>query len=236
MYLSIVIPAYNEEKRIGTSLIKISSYLKKRYHDFEIIVIDDGSNDDTLNLLTEFSQKIPNLIVLKNESNQGKGFSVKKGVLKSRGEIILFTDADMSTPIEEIDKLIGWLKNGYQISIGSRALPDSEIKRYSAWYRQIMGKTFNGIIRFILNLDYHDTQCGFKCFRNDVALEIFKSIKHCGFSFDVEMLFIAKNQGIKVKEVPVRWYNSPDSKVKIIQDSSIMLWDVLKLRLESFKD
>ncbi len=236
MQLSIVIPAYNEEKRIGTSLTKISGYLKKRYDDFEIIVVDDGSNDMTLNLLSEFSQKIPNFIVLKNEINYGKGFSVKKGVLRSRGEIILFSDADMSTPIEEIDKLIGWLKKGYQMSIGSRALPESKIKRYSAWYRQFMGKAFNRIIRLILNLDYQDTQCGFKCFKRDAAFEIFNSMKLNGFSFDVEILFIAKNLGIKVKEVPVCWYNSPESKVKIVRDSSKMLWDVIKLRFDSFKD
>ena len=230
MYLSVIIPAFNEENRIGSSLTKIYEYLKKRAYDFEIIVVDDGSKDKTLNLLSEYSQNIPNLIVLKNESNVGKGFSVKKGLLKSRGEIILFTDADMSTPIEEIDKLIHWLKNGYQIAIGSRDLPESQVKRHQTWYRELMGKIFNKIIRLILNLDYHDTQCGFKCFRNNAASEIFKSMKLCGFSFDVEMLFIAKHLGIKVKEVPVCWYNSPDTKVKIVRDSLKMLWDILKLR------
>jgi dolichyl-phosphate beta-glucosyltransferase len=236
MYLSIVIPAYNEEDRIGTSLTKIYNFLKKRNYDFEIIVVDDGSKDKTLNLLSEYSQNIPNLIVLKNESNQGKGFSVKKGVLNSKGDIILFTDADLSTPIGELDKLIYWLDEGYPISIGSRDLPESQVNRHQAWYREFMGKIFNRIIRLILNLDYHDTQCGFKCFRNDAALEIFKCLRLCGFSFDVEVLFIAKHLGIKVKEVPVRWYNSPESKVKIIRDSSKMLWDILKLRFNNFKD
>jgi len=236
MYLSIVIPAYNEEDRIGTSLTKIYNFLKKRNYDFEIIVVDDGSKDKTLNLLSEYSQNIPNLIVLKNESNQGKGFSVKKGVLNSKGDIILFTDADLSTPIGELDKLIYWLDEGYPISIGSRDLPESQVNRHQAWYREFMGKIFNRIIRLILNLDYHDTQCGFKCFRNDAALEIFKGLRLCGFSFDVEMLFIAKHRGIKVKEVPIRWHNSPESKVKIVRDSSKMLWDILKLRFNNFKD
>jgi len=236
MYLSIVIPAYNEEGRIGTSLTEIYSFLKKRNYDFEIIVVDDGSKDKTLNLLSEYSQNIPNLIVLKNESNQGKGFSVKKGVLNSKGDIILYTDADLSTPIEELDKLIYWLDEGYLISIGSRDLPESQVNRHQAWYRELMGKIFNRIIRLILNLDYHDTQCGFKCFRSDAALEIFKGLRLCGFSFDVEMLFVAKHRGIKVKEVPVRWYNSPESKVEIIRDSSKMLWDILKLRFNNFKD
>jgi dolichyl-phosphate beta-glucosyltransferase len=236
MYLSIVIPAYNEEGRIGTSLTEIYSFLKKRNYDFEIIVVDDGSKDKTLNLLSEYSQNIPNLIVLKNESNQGKGFSVKKGVLNSKGDIILYTDADLSTPIGELDKLIYWLDEGYPISIGSRDLPESQVNRHQAWYRELMGKIFNRIIRLILNLDYHDTQCGFKCFRNDAALEIFKGLRLCGFSFDVEMLFIAKHRGIKVKEVPIRWHNSPESKVKIVRDSSKMLWDILKLRFNNFKD
>lgn len=231
MYLSVVIPAYNEKRRIGDSLTKIYTYFKKQDYDFEIVVIDDGSDDETLNLLKKYSQKIPNLIILKNESNRGKGFSVKKGVLKSRGDIILFTDADTSTPIEEIDKLISWLKNGYQIAIGSRDLPESQVEIHQRWYRELMGKTFNRIIRIILNLDYYDTQCGFKCFRRDAALEVFQSSKVCGFSFDVEILFIAKQRGIKVKEVPVRWYNSPESKVRLIRDSSRMLWDILKIRL-----
>jgi len=236
MHLSVVIPAYNEESRIGDSLTKIYGYLKKRDHDFEIIVIDDGSKDKTLNLLSEYSQNMPNLIVLKNESNQGKGFSVKKGVLKSKGDIILFTDADLSTPIGELDKLISWLGRGYQISIGSRDLPESQVKRHQVWYRELMGKTFNRIIRLILNLDYYDTQCGFKCFKRDAAVEVFKSLKICGFSFDVEILFIAEKKGIKVKEVPVLWYNSPESKVKIVRDSLKMLRDILKLRFNNFKD
>ena len=236
MHLSIIIPAYNEENRIGNSLRKIFRYLKEQDHDFEIIVIDDGSNDKTLNLLTEYSQEFPNLIVLKNEINYGKGYSVKRGILKSRGDIVLYADADLSTPIEEMEKLLNWLDKGYQISIGSRDLPGSKIKKHQAWYREFMGRAFNKIIRIILDLDFRDTQCGFKCFKRSAALEVFNSMKLDGFSFDVEILFIAKKRGFKVKEVPVTWYDSPESKVKIIRDSSIMLWDVLKLRFDSFKD
>tara|TARA_Y100000294_G_scaffold89767_1_gene83711 strand:- start:4081 stop:4815 length:735 start_codon:yes stop_codon:yes gene_type:complete len=234
MHLSIVIPAYNEEKRIGATLIKISNYLKQQCHDFEIIVVDDGSSDNTLNLLTKYSNNIPNFLVLKNELNCGKGFSIKRGILKSRGDIVLFTDADLSTPIEEMEKLLNWLDKGYQIAIGSRDLPGSKIKKHQAWYREFMGKTFNKIIRLILNLDYCDTQCGFKCFKRDAALEIFNSMKFDGFSFDVEVLFIAKQRGIKVKEVPVSWYNSPESKVKIVKDSLRMLWDILKIRFTEY--
>lgn len=230
MYLSIVIPAYNEENRIGESLRKINDYLKTQNYEYEIIVVDDGSKDRTVEILMEYSNKISHLKILNNNHNQGKGYSVKKGIFKSKGDIILFTDADLSTPIEEIDKLLGCFNKGYHIAIGSRALPDSDIKIYSAWYRQLMGKTFNKIIRLVLNLDYYDTQCGFKCFQRAAALEVFESLQLNGFSFDVEALYIAKQRGLKVKEVPVCWYNSPESKVKLIRDSSRMFWDILKIR------
>lgn len=230
MNLSIVIPAYNEEDRIGKSLTKTNNYLKKRGFDFEIIVVDDGSNDKTLNLLKKYSQNISNLIILKNENNQGKGYSIKKGILESKGDVILFTDADLSTPIEEIDKLIYWLNNGYQIAIGSRALPESQIKIHQAWYRELMGISFNKIIQLVLGLDYCDTQCGFKCFERAAALEVFKDLRSRRFSFDVEVLYIAKLLGIRVKEVPICWYNSAVSKVRLINDPMRMFLDVLQIR------
>ena len=127
-------------------------------------MVDDGSNDKTVDLLKTYSRKITNLVILENEINQGKGYSVRNGILASKGDIVLFTDADFSTPIGEVDKLLHWLENGYQIAIGSRAMPESQIKIYQAWYRQLMGKSFNKFIQLVLNLDYYDTQCGFKCF------------------------------------------------------------------------
>jgi dolichyl-phosphate beta-glucosyltransferase len=235
MYLSVVIPAYNEEKRIGKTLSKTNGYLKKQGYDFEIIVIDDGSDDKTVDLSRTYSNEITNLVVIENKNNQGKGYSVREGVLNSRGEIILFADADFSTPIEEIDKLLHWLENGYQIAIGSRAMPESQIKIYQAWYRKLMGKSFNKIIQLVLNLDYYDTQCGFKCFQRDAALEVFKNLKSCRFSFDVEALYIAKLLGLRVKEVPICWFNSTGSKVRLIRDSSKMFLDVLQIRLSCGK-
>jgi len=235
MYLSVVIPAYNEEQRIGESLTKTDDYLKKQGYDFELIVVDDGSNDKTVDLLKTYSRKITNLVILENEINQGKGYSVRNGILASKGDIVLFTDADFSTPIEEVDKLLHWLENGYQIAIGSRAMPESQIKIYQAWYRQLMGKSFNKIIQLVLNLDYYDTQCGFKCFRRDAALEVFKALKSCRFSFDVEVLYIAKHLGLKVKEVPICWFNSTGSKVRLIRDSLKMFSDVLQIKLSCGK-
>ena len=235
MYLSVVIPAYNEEQRIGESLTKTNDYLKKQGYDFELIVVDDGSNDKTVDLLKTYSRKITNLVILENEINQGKGYSVRNGILASKGDIVLFTDADFSTPIGEVDKLLHWLENGYQIAIGSRAMPESQIKIYQAWYRQLMGKSFNKFIQLVLNLDYYDTQCGFKCFQRDAALEVFKALKSCRFSFDVEVLYIAKHLGLKVKEVPICWYNSAGSKVRLIRDSSKMFLDVLQIRFGHVK-
>ena len=235
MYLSVVIPAYNEEQRIGESLTKIDDYLKKQGYDFELIVVDDGSNDKTVDLLKTYSRKITNLVILENEINQGKGYSVRNGILASKGDIVLFTDADFSTPIEEVDKLLHWLANGYQIAIGSRAMPESQIKIYQAWYRQLMGKSFNKIIKLVLNLDYYDTQCGFKCFQRDAALEVFKALKSCRFSFGVEALYIAKHLGLKVKEVPICWFNSTGSKVRLIRDSLKMFSDVLQIKLSCGK-
>jgi dolichyl-phosphate beta-glucosyltransferase len=235
MYLSVVIPAYNEEKRIGKTLSKTNGYLKKQGYDFEIIVIDDGSDDKTVDLSRTYSNEITNLVVIENKNNQGKGYSVREGVLNSRGEIILFADADFSTPIEEIDKLLHWLNNGYQIAIGSRAMPGSQIMVYQAWYRQLMGKSFNKVIQLILGLDYYDTQCGFKCFQRTVAMEVFNPLKSRRFSFDVEVLYISKLMGYRVKEVPICWYNSAGSKVRLIQDSLKMFLDVLQIRLSCGK-
>ena len=233
--MSVVIPAYNEEKRIGETLSKTNVYLKKQGYDFEIIVVDDGSSDKTVELVRMYSKEITNLVVLENKNNQGKGYSVREGIFKSSGEIVLFADADFSTPIGELDKLLHWMNNGYQIAIGSRAMPGSQIMLCQAWYRQLMGKSFNKVIQLFLGLDYYDTQCGFKCFRRDAALEVFNTLKSCRFSFDVEVLYIAKLMGLKVKEVPICWYNSAGSKVRLIRDSAKMFLDVLQIRLSCGK-
>lgn len=231
MKLSVIIPVYNEERRIGASLEKIFLFLKSMESDFEVIIVDDGSVDDTGNILREYSKKTGFISVLRNDKNRGKGYSVKRGVLSSKGDIVLYTDADLSTPIEELNNLAPWLGNGFHIAIGSRDLPESVITTHQPWYREFMGKAFNRILRLILGLDFHDTQCGFKCFQRGAALELFNSIKSCHFAFDAEVLLLAKMRGFQVKEVPVHWVHYPDSKVRLVKDSSKMLWDVLKMKL-----
>ena len=233
-YISIIIPAYNEEKRIVSTLQKILDYLTTKDFAWEIILVDDGSIDRTSEIARGII-KNERLTVIKNPVNQGKGYSVKKGVLASNGEVILFSDADLSTPIEEFDKMLPWLNKGYDIVIGSRALPESVIEIRQPWHREIMGKTFNTLVRTLGLSRFRDTQYGFKCFKRETALKVFNLQKINGFAFDVEILLIAEWLGLKVKEVPVVWINSPESKVHLIKGSLSMLLELFKIRFFEWK-
>lgn len=228
-YLSIIIPAYNEERRIVSTLQKMMDYLSAKDFAWEIILVDDGSIDRTSEVARGMI-KDERLTVIKNPVNQGKGYSVKKGVLASNGEVILFSDADLSTDIEELDKMLLWINNGYDIVIGSRALPESIIAVHQPWYRQTMGKIFNLLVRTFILKGFKDTQCGFKCFKRKAAMKVFNLQKFTGFAFDVEILFAAKRLGLKIKELPVKWINSPESKVHLIKGSLYMLLELFKIR------
>jgi len=234
MRLSVIIPAYNEENRIGNSLKVILEYLSKQNYNFEIIVVDDGSSDKTIEKVKEIdsSDKIK---ILKNEINKGKGYSIRKGMLEAIGECQLFSDADLSTPIGELDKFWKYLNEDYDIVIGSRALKDSVLEVRQPFYREFMGRAFNFIVRFILGFKIKDTQCGFKIFKKDVAKHIFSIQKIEGWSFDVEILYIASKLDYKIKEVPVRWINSPSSKVNPLKDALKMFIDVSRLK-RKYKD
>jgi dolichyl-phosphate beta-glucosyltransferase len=229
--LSIIIPAFNEERRLLSTLEKIYSYFEKRNGAYEIIVVDDGSTDNTSTCANDFRSKFKCTRLVRNGGNRGKGYSVKNGFLQATGEYLLFSDADLSTPIEEIEKLKAYLENGYDIAIGSRGLKESDIQVHQPWYREIMGRTFNILVRVLCVRDFKDTQCGFKCFIREAALEVCKRQRLERFSFDVEMLYIAKKLGYKVKEVPVRWVNESETKVKAIRDSANMFVDLLKIKL-----
>ncbi|MCM8795547.1 MAG: glycosyltransferase family 2 protein [Candidatus Omnitrophica bacterium] len=224
MVLSIVIPAYNEKNNILKTLERITRFLNNKDYSYEIIIVDDASKDRTIEVVENFSQAnhIP-IQILKNEINFGKGLSVKKGVLLSKGEFVLFTDADLSTPIEEIDKLLPYIRKGYDVVIGSRALKDSSLLIRQPWYRENMGKIFNLFVQVLIMRGIKDTQCGFKLFKNEVAKMIFSKTKINRFAFDVEVLLIARKLGFKIKEVGVIWLNSFDSKIHIIEDSFRML-------------
>jgi dolichyl-phosphate beta-glucosyltransferase len=228
--LSIIIPAYNEEHVINQSLNAIYQYLNKQNIEFEILVVDDGSQDRTADIVREISKGRKTIKLICNERNRGKGYAVKKGVLAAKGESILFTDADLSTPIEEIPKLTYWLKEGYDIAIGSRKLPDSIIKIHQAWHRQKMSNFFNFVVNHLLIKGLKDTQCGFKCFKGPTAKFIFDKQKLNGFSFDVELLFIGHKYGYKIKEVPVSWSMGPSSKVHPLKSPIQMFIDLIKIR------
>jgi len=234
IYLSIVIPAYNEEKRIGSTLEEIMGYLKTKDYECEIVVVDDGSTDSTREIIRRFEGMDSRLRVIENKIGKGKGYSVRRGMLETMGRFALFSDADLSTPIEEIEKLIYWLEDGYDVAIGSRGLKDSRVEIHQSFLREGMGKIFNKIMNLIVFTGFKDTQCGFKCFKRHVVNKVFSKQRINGFAFDVENILIAMQQGFRIKEVPVRWLNSPYSKVNVMRDPAIMLYDLFKIRFNNF--
>lgn len=230
--ISIVIAAYNEENRIKGSLYKIDRYLSDSSSDYEIIVVDDGSSDGTGPLVSEMSADIDNLRLVRYETNMGKGYALRTGVLASRGDYVLLSDADLSTPVEEVSRLLQLLShNRCDIAIGSRALAMSRIIRKQPWWRRGMGKIFNRIVRLVIMNDFRDTQCGFKLFNGEAAREIFSAARINRFAFDVEILALAMKKGYRIAEVPVRWKNAPGSKVNPVFDSIQMLFDLFRIRL-----
>ncbi|MDS1029675.1 glycosyltransferase family 2 protein [Bacillota bacterium LX-D] len=230
IFLSVVIPAYNEEKRLPKTLQKISSFLQGKDYAYEILVVNDGSKDGTKQVAEDFQKKDLNIRVIDNPQNMGKGYAVRNGMLQARGQYFLFTDSDLSTPIEELDKFWSKFQEGYQVVIGSRALKNSVIKVSQPFYRVLMGKTFNVIVRFLFWTRIKDTQCGFKCFTQEAAQAVFPKQQIWGFGFDVEVLFIARKLGYKICEYPVEWVNSPDTRVSALKDSLKMFWELLKIR------
>jgi glycosyltransferase involved in cell wall biosynthesis len=213
--LSIIVPAYNESARLPETLRRIEAYFTRSRWDFhEILIVDDGSRDGTIEAARAFAAGNLNIRVLSNPGNKGKGYSVRHGMMEATGQWRLFSDADLSTPMEELDKLWNALeKNGAQIAIGSRALDRSLIGVHQPGFRESAGKVFNAIMRGVTCLPFADTQCGFKIFREDAAREIFARQTLERFGFDVEVLFVARKLGYKAVEVPVRWDHADGSKV-----------------------
>ncbi len=232
--ISIIIPAYNEESRIPSTLQEIESYFSGRV-SCEIIVVDDGSTDRTYDVCREFFDKAGHGKVLRNSHNRGKGYSVRRGMLEAKGKMRLFSDADMSTPIGEIEKLIAAIGEGYEVAIGSRSLSGSDIKLHQPFYRESMGKIFNLFVRLVTVGGIIDTQCGFKLFTEKASRDIFRRQHIESFSFDVEILFIARKLGYRIKEIPIAWINSPASKVNPITDSAKMLRDLFFIRWMDLK-
>jgi len=237
MHLSIVIPAYNEERRIIKTLSRVYAYIGKTGIDGEIIVVDDGSTDKTSSLVRAFIKEHDRTRLIANPVNRGKGFSVKNGMLTAGGDYILFTDADNSTPIQELNKMLPYLEEGEaDVLIGSRSLDESVIKIGQSRIRSAMGKVFNYFVRSFLYKDFIDTQCGFKCFTRKAARAIFEIQRFSGFSFDIEVLYIAKKKGYRIKEIPVTWVNSLKSSVNPITDALFMLADIFRLKYCMLRD
>jgi len=231
MHLSVVIPAYNEEKRIEDTLSRMYDYLRAKDFDYEVIVVDDGSSDDTVPRARESGlSREGKLKVVSNGENRGKGYSVKSGMAASSGDHVLICDADMSTPIEELDRLSAIAASGYDIVIGSRAVEGADVRVRQPWYRERMGKVFNFFVKLLLMSDFRDTQCGFKLFRGDAARDIAEDLKIEGFCFDVEMLYLAGKKGYKIREEGVVWDNSPQSKVRIMGSSLNMFLDLVRIK------
>ena len=227
--LSIVIPSFNEEVRLPDSLGKIAEYIRDRRPNTEVLVVDDGSTDRTAAVAESLRDRIPGLRVISNGVNRGKGFSVKHGSLEATGEIVLFTDADLSAPIEEAEKLFAALKS-CDVAIGSRAVDRSLIEVHESVFREFAGIIFNRIVRVILWLPFVDTQCGFKAFRRERCRIIFEQQTIERFGFDPELLYLARHHGLSIKEVPVRWAHSPATKVSMMRDSVQMFLDVFIIR------
>lgn len=228
--LSVIIPAYNEERRVSAPLEEIPAYCRREKISYELLVVDDGSDDKTAELVRAAAARDSRIRLVSQAARSGKGAAVKAGVLASCGELVLFSDADLSTPIEEFGRLRRALEAGFDLAIGSRVADGARIEVRQHWIRQTMGQTFNLIIRSLLVGGFKDTQCGFKLFRREAAKKIFARSRVAGFAFDVELLVIARRHGLKVKEVPVVWRNSPASKVRIILDPIRMFGDLFYIK------
>jgi dolichyl-phosphate beta-glucosyltransferase len=228
--ISIIIPAYNEEHRLPGTLGAIHGYLTSRGFKAEVIVVDDGSCDGTLRVVKQASENYPEIRLVSNGSNRGKGFSVRHGMFEARGEIVLFTDADLSAPIEEADKLFAAIDDGkYHLAIGSRAMR-SLIDVPQSTIRIVAGRLFNRLVKFFTGLEFSDTQCGFKAFQREATRILFEQQRINGFGFDPEILFLAHRHGLRIAEVPVRWAHVPGTKVRIFSDSLRMFTDLVKIR------
>jgi dolichyl-phosphate beta-glucosyltransferase len=230
--LSLVIPAYNEQNRLPVTFQQIREHITRWAFPFELIVVVEPSQDRTLKLAREEARSLPNLVVLTDSKRRGKGFAVRSGMLQAHGSYIFFSDADLSTPLEDLDKALALLQHDQSIDVlvGNRQHPNSQIVQYQSMMRECMGKVFNRMVRALAGLNLSDTQCGFKGFRHRAAKEIFGRQRTDGFSFDVEVLLLAKAMNFSVVETPVRWKNSPVSHVRIVEDSLRMLRDVAGVR------
>lgn len=231
--ISIVIPAYNEALRIEQTLSRVLGCVAEQGWAAEVLVVDDGSSDGTPEIVQSFMQMHPNLHLIQNPGNRGKGYSVRNGLLQSMGDLVMFTDADLSAPMEEAELLFDALRSGADVAIGSRWLDRSRQTQHQPWYRRFFGRCFNGVTRMVMNLPYADTQCGFKAFRRPAAQVIFRLQRIERWGFDPEILFIARRLGFKIEEVAVSWGHDERSKMSYLRDGAKMLEEMAIVRKNS---
>ena len=230
MNYSFVIPAYNESERLSASLPKVLGYIHRRLFDAEIIVVNDGSTDDTAEVVRRFAATHPEVLLLENPGNRGKGYSVRSGMLHGQGDVLLFTDADLSSPIGEADKLFKAIADGADIAIGSRWLLRELQTERQPWYRQLYGRLFNLGLRVVLGLPYRDTQCGFKAFSRAAVQTVFTRQHIERWGFDPELLFLADRFQLRTVEVPVEWAHDHRSRINPLRDGLNMGLEMLKIR------
>jgi dolichyl-phosphate beta-glucosyltransferase len=223
-FLSVVIPAYNEEERLAPTLARIKEYLDEQSYESEIVVVDNASSDRTSEVAREAGVKVL------AEPRRGKGAAVRTGVLAAGGEYILFSDADLSTPIEEVERLLGALRAGDDIAIASRGLPESKLPVRQPWYRELVGRVGNLLVRLAAVHGIADTQCGFKLFPRGIARRLFGAQLMRGIAFDMEILFLAQRLTLRIAEVPVTWIDSPDTRISRVRDSLDALKDLARIR------
>jgi len=227
---SIIIPAYNEAKRLAPTLDKVLSFARAQRWKFEVIVVNDGSRDNTADIVATYSRSNSQVRLIENPGNRGKGYAVKNGMLNARGRILLMSDADLSSPIEEASKLFDAIERGADVAIGSRWLDPSTQTVRQPWYRQLFGRVFNMLIRVILGLGQKDTQCGFKAFSRSSAQLLFRMQRIERWGFDPELLFLSHRFHLTVREVAVEWAHDPASKIRPFRDAFNILSDVIQVR------
>ncbi|MFB3815702.1 MAG: dolichyl-phosphate beta-glucosyltransferase [Terriglobales bacterium] len=227
---SIVVPAYNESARIGPSLQRILDYLTHEHWDAEVVVVNDGSRDDTAALVRAVAERDARVRLIENPGNRGKGYSVRNGMLHARGEALIFSDADLSSPIQEAAKLTAAIREGADVAIGSRWLRPELMTERQPLYRQLFGRLFNLLLRVALGLKFRDTQCGLKAFTRHAALQVFPRQRIERWGFDPEILFLAQRAGLRIVEVPVEWAHDERSKINPLVDGIKMFLELLRVR------
>ena len=231
--LSLIIPAYNEGRRLPTTLPQVVEFVQAQPYSSEVIIVNNNSTDNTLAIASEFADEFQSVRVL-DEPVQGKGAAVRTGMLSAKGEYLFMADADLSMPIEEVSKFLPPVLDGYDVAIASREVPGA-VRYNEPGYRHLMGRVFNLIVKILAVPGFQDTQCGFKCFRRQAALDVLESQSIDGWAFDVELLFIAHQRGYRIVEVPINWYYRANSRINPIRDAIEMAREVVKIRLNGWR-